>query len=49
MGVNARMAINQMWTEPAIVCFIILANKGQKKIAALRLLKKLLKEIEEKS
>ena len=35
MGINARIAINQMWTEPAIVWFIVAANKGQKKTAAL--------------
>lgn len=48
MGVNAHIAINQMWKEPAILWFIIAANKGQKKTAALRLLKKPLQEIEEK-
>ena len=47
MGINAHVAINQMWTEPAIVWFIVAANKGQKKTAALRLLKKPLEEIEE--
>ena len=31
MGVNAHIAINQMWKEPAILWFIIAANKGQKK------------------
>ena len=48
MGINAHIAINQMWTEPAIVWFIVAANKGQKKTAALRLLKKPLEEIEER-
>ena len=48
MGVNAHIAISQMWKEPAILWFIIVANKGQKKTAALRLLKKPLQEIEEK-
>ena len=48
MGINAHVAINQMWTEPAIVWFIVAANKGQKKTAALRLLKKPLEEIEER-
>ena len=37
MGVNAHIAIHR---EPAILWFIIAANKGQKKNAALRLLKK---------
>ena len=48
MGVNAHIKINQIWKEPAILWFIIAANKGQKKTAALRLLKKPLQEIEEK-
>ena len=48
MGINAHTAINQMWTEPAIIWFIVAANKGQKKTAALRLLKKPLEEIEER-
>ena len=47
MGVNAHIAINTMWREPAILWFIIAANKGQKKTAALRILKKPLQEIEE--
>ena len=46
MGVNAHVAINGMWKEPAIVWFIVVPNKGQKKTAALRLLKKPLEEIE---
>ena len=48
MGVNAHIKINQIWKEPAILWFIIAANKGQKKTAALRLLKKPLQEIKEK-
>ena len=48
MGVNAHMKINEMWKEPTILWFITAANKGQKKTAALRLLKKPLQEIEEK-
>ena len=40
MGISARIAINHVWTEPAVVWFIVAANKGQKKTAALRLLKK---------
>lgn len=35
MGINAHIAINQMWMEPVIVWFIVAANKGQKKTAAL--------------
>ena len=48
MGVNAHISLNQMWKEPAILWFIIAASKGQKKTAALRLLKKPLQEIEHK-
>ena len=47
MGINALIAINQMWTEPAIVWFIVTA-KVKKKTAVLQLLKKLLEEIEER-
>ena len=47
MGINAHASINQMWNEPAIIWFIVAANKGQKKTAALRLLKKPLEDIEE--
>ena len=47
MGVNAHISLNQMWREPSILWFIIAANKGQKKTAALRLLKKPLQDIEE--
>ena len=48
MGINAHIKIIEMWKEPAILWFIIAANKGQKKTAALRLLKKPLQEIKEK-
>jgi len=44
IGVNGSI---QIWQEPAILWFIITANKGQK-TAALRLLKKSILEIEEK-
>ena len=40
MGINAQVNVNPLWSEPAILWFIIAANKGQKKTAALRLLKK---------
>ena len=45
IGLSAHVAINVMWKEPAILWFIIASNKGQKKAAALRLLKKPLEEI----
>jgi len=46
IGVNGSIQINPIWQEPAVLWFIIAANKGQK-TAALRLLKPIL-EIEEK-
>lgn len=46
MGINAHVKVNPIWYEPAILWFIIAANKGQKKTAALRLLKKPLLDIE---
>lgn len=48
MGINAQVKVNPIWYEPAILWFIIAANKGQKKTAALRLLKKPLLDIEQK-
>ena len=35
MGINANIAINQMWTEPVIVWLIVAANEGKKKTLAL--------------
>ena len=46
VGINGTININDTWSEPAIMWFIVAANKGQKKTAALRLLKKPLLEIE---
>ena len=37
MGINAHVAINQMWTEPAIIWFIVAANKGQKKNSSTKI------------
>ena len=48
MGINAHVKVNPIWYEPAILWFIIAANKGQKKTAALRLLKKPLLALEQK-
>ena len=36
MGVNARMSINEEWSEPAIVWNVVAARKGEKKIAAMK-------------
>lgn len=44
MGINAHVKV--IWYEPAILWFIIAANKGQEKTATLRLLKKPLLDIE---
>ena len=49
VGINGTVRINDTWSEPAIMWFIVAANKGQKKTAALRLLKKPLLEIESES
>ena len=43
VGINGTIRINDTWSEPAIMWFIVAANK---KTAALRLLKKRLLEIE---
>ena len=37
MGINAQVKVNPIWSEPAILWFIIAATKGQKKTAALRI------------
>ena len=36
MGVNARMNINDEWSEPAIVWNVVAARKGEKKTAAMK-------------
>ena len=36
MGINAQVKVNPIWSEPAILWFIIAATKGQKKTAALK-------------
>ena len=46
MGVNAHVNINAAWTEPAIMWFIVAAKKGEKKTAALRLIRQPLEAIE---
>ena len=38
MGVNARMNINDEWSEPAIVWNVVAARKGEKKTAAMKCL-----------
>ena len=48
MGVNSRIRINQTWTEPSILWFIVAAKKGEKKTAALRVLRKPLEQLQQK-
>ena len=36
MGVNAKMNVNQEWSEPAILWSVVAARKGEKKTAALK-------------
>ena len=43
MGVNARININEEWSEPAILWNVVAARKGEKKTAAM---KRLLKGVE---
>ena len=48
MGVNSRIRINQTWTEPSILWFVVAAKKGEKKTAALRVLRKPLEQLQQK-
>lgn len=43
MGVNAKVDINQEWSEPAILWTVVTARKGEKKTAAI---KRLLRAVE---
>ncbi len=36
MGVNARVYINEEWTEPSVLWNVVAARKGEKKTAALK-------------
>jgi hypothetical protein len=36
MGVNARMSINEEWSEPAILWNVVVARKGEKKTVAMK-------------
>ena len=46
MGVNAHVSINSSWREPSILWFIVAAKKGEKKTAALRVIKRAMEAIE---
>ncbi len=46
MGVNSHIRINPTWTEPSILWFVVAAKKGEKKTAALRVLRKPLERIQ---
>ena len=43
VGVNAKVDINQEWSEPAILWTVVAARKGEKKTAAV---KRLLRAVE---
>ena len=45
MGINSRIWINQTWTEPSILWFVVAAKKGEK-TAALRVLRKPLEQLQ---
>lgn len=47
IGTNGRIQINDSWEEPAIVWFNVCARKGQKKTAALNVLARPVREIEQ--
>ena len=36
MGINARISINDEWSEPAIMWNVVAARKGEKKTAAMK-------------
>lgn len=38
MGVNAKIKINEEWSEPSIIWNVVAARKGEKKTAALKCL-----------
>ena len=47
IGTHGRIQINDSWEEPAIVWFNVCARKGQKKTAALNVLARPVREIEQ--
>ena len=46
MGVNGYVRINDSWTEPSILWLIVAAKKGEKKTAALRIIRKPIEQLE---
>ena len=48
MGTNASIKINQEWSEPAILWFVIAARKGEKKTAALKRVKRPIEQLQKK-
>lgn len=46
MGTNAAIKINQEWSEPSIIWFVIAAKKGEKKTAALKQLRKPIEDLQ---
>jgi len=47
IGTHGRIQINDSWEEPAIVWFNVCVRKGQKKTAALNVLARPVREIEQ--
>ena len=40
IGVNGYIRINQTWVEPSILWLVVAARKGEKKTAALRVIRR---------
>ena len=47
IGVNCHMRINRNWLEPAILWFIVAAKKGEKKTAAVRVVRRPLEKLQD--
>ena len=47
IGVNGHMRINRNWLEPAILWFIVAAKKGEKKTAAVRVVRRPLEKLQD--
>ena len=48
MGTNASVKINDEWSEPSILWFVIAARKGEKKTAALKRIKRPIEDLQKK-
>ena len=47
IGVNGNIRINQTWVEPSIMWLVVAAKKGEKKTAALRVIRRPFERIQE--